>query len=214
MNILKKVKKYIDFKILLKAVCTATVLLMCVNIAGFGQRYDNIRSNVLRLHILANSNSAEDQNLKLKVRDAVLECSEQIFKNCSTENEARNAAANNLETIRDTAQQTVEASGYDYAVLATICDMWFEDRVYDTFTLPAGVYEAVRVTIGEGEGKNWWCVMFPGICLPSAEEADGLETSLSKEEADMCERPARYTAKFKVVEWFNRVRVGLQNWFK
>ncbi len=213
MNISKRLRKYIDLKILFKSVAVATVFLLVLSLVSFGSRYDNIRQNVLRLHILANSDSAEDQSLKLRVRDAVLKETEIIFANCENEQQAVSAAKQNLGKIAAVADETIKENGYNYTVTASVCDMWFEDRVYDNFTLPAGMYEAVRVEIGEANGKNWWCVMFPGICLPTASDSNELSKSLSEKETDMCERPQKYTAKFKVVELFHRCQKGLKSFF-
>ena len=211
MNIKKKYK-YIDLKILFKSLSIAVVFLLVLSIAGFGASYDNIRENVLRLHILANSDSVEDQALKLKVRDKVLDLSEKIFKACETEQQASAAARDNLKAIEETALETVIENGYSYPVTAYVCNMWFEDRVYDDFTLPAGMYETVRVEIGDAKGQNWWCVMFPSVCIPSACDK-GLDSTLNKKETDMCESPDRYVVKFKVVELFHRCRKEIKDWF-
>ena len=211
MNIKKKYK-YIDLKILFKSLSIAVVFLLVLSIAGFGASYDNIRENVLRLHILANSDSVEDQALKLKVRDKVLDLSEKIFKACETEQQASAAARDNLKAIEETALETVIENGYSYPVTAYVCNMWIEDRVYDDFTLPAGMYETVRVEIGEAMGQNWWCVMFPSVCIPSASDK-GLDSALNKKETDMCESPDRYVVKFKVVELFHRCRKEIKGWF-
>ena len=212
MNILLKTKHYINLKILIKSMCVVTVFLLVFNIAGFEANCNHIRQNVLRLHILANSDSAEDQALKLKVRDAVLTAAENVFENCESEQQAEEAARQNIEKIKDVARKTIAESGYDYEVEAKVCNMWFENRVYDNFTLPAGNYEAVRVEIGKAEGKNWWCVMFPSVCLPSAEANKGLDSALTKEETEMCEKPENYVVKFKVVEIFERCRNEMKNW--
>ncbi|MBE6798918.1 MAG: stage II sporulation protein R [Ruminococcaceae bacterium] len=211
MNINEK-KKYIDLKNLLRSVSIAVVFLLVLSVVGFGANYDNIRENVLRLHILANSDTAEDQALKLKVRDAVLQLSEEIFIGCSSEQQASTAARDNLKALEAVALKTVSDNGYSYPVTATVCNMWFEDRVYDDFTLPAGMYEAVRIEIGEAKGKNWWCVMFPSVCLPSASDK-GLDATLNKKETEMCESPDRYVVKFKVVELFHRCRKEIKSWF-
>lgn len=211
MNI-KKFKKYIDLKILLKSVSIAVVFLLVLGLAGFSAGYDNIRQNVLRLHILANSDSTEDQTLKLKVRDEVLSLSEEIFKDCKSESEAASAARDNLSVIESVAQRVVNDNGYSYSVNAAVCNMWFEDRVYDNFTLPAGMYEAIRIEIGEAKGQNWWCVMFPSVCLPSA-SGKGLNATLSEKETEMCESHNKYVVKFKVVELFHRCRKEIKGWF-
>lgn len=211
MNIKSTVRSHIDRKIALRSIAAAFVFLAVLNITGFGGRYDSIRENVLRLHILANSDSAEDQSLKLKVRDAVLLRTDELFGECENEREAARAAADGLDMLKAEAERVVKENGYAYGVSATVCDMWFEDRVYDDFTLPAGMYEAVRITIGEGKGRNWWCVMFPAVCLPSATKGNRkLGSILDSSETDMCENPRRYIAKFKVVELFEKCRSKLE----
>lgn len=211
MNITKFLKRYTTKNILFRSVAVATVLMMALSLAGFGGGYDRIRDNVLRLHILANSDSAADQNLKLKVRDAVLLKTGDIFLDCSNEQEAVKKAKENIEIITAEAERVVKENGYNYEVNASVCDTWFEERVYEDFTLPAGTYEAVKITLGEGEGHNWWCVMFPSVCLPCANMDSGsLGDVLNEKETDMCENPKRYVAKFKIVELFQRCRSELE----
>lgn len=214
MNIFKTKNLSTQKNLGLRSVAIATVLLMVMSVAGFGGGYDRIRENVLRLHILANSDSAEDQKLKLKVRDALLLKTDEIFSDCENEEQAALAAKDNLNLLTAEAERVVKENGYNYEVSATVCDMWFEDRVYEDFTLPAGNYEAVRITLGRGEGHNWWCVMFPSVCLPSASKgSEVLNDVLSEKETDMCENPRRYVAKFKVVELFQRCRLELEEIF-
>ena len=211
MNIIKTIKKYTTKNIIFRSVAVATVLAMALSLAGFGGGYDRIREKVLRLHILANSDSAADQNLKLKVRDAVLLKTSEIFSGCSNEQEAVIAAKENMSVITAEAERVVKENGYNYEVNVSVCDTWFEERTYEDFTLPAGSYEAVKIIIGGGEGHNWWCVMFPSVCLPSAgNDGNSLSDVLNEKETDMCENPKRYVAKFKIVELFQRCRTELQ----
>ena len=121
---------------------------------------------MLRLHILANSDSIDDQALKLKVRDKVLAQTEALFRS-QPENaaDAEQLVAEHLETLEQTAQQLVWDEGYSYAVKAQLVEMPFDDRTYGEWTMPAGDYEALRITIGEAAGQNWWCVMYPSLCV-------------------------------------------------
>ena len=132
---------------------------------------NEIRSETLRLHIIANSDSEADQNLKIKVRDAVLEATGELFAEVSGKTEAIAAAEFSANDIKAIAEKTIAEEGFDYTVQVEITEMWFETRTYENFSLPAGDYDAVRIIIGSGEGKNWWCVMYPALCIPGAEEA-------------------------------------------
>lgn len=129
-----------------------------------------IKNNTLRLHIIANSDSEFDQELKLKVRDKVLEYTGELFAEVSGKTEAEKLAKHSFDEIKKIAQEVIAENGADYAVSVEITDMWFETRTYDEFTLPAGDYRAVRIIIGAGEGHNWWCVMYPPLCIPGAKE--------------------------------------------
>ena len=212
MQLLKNFIKHIDRSVFFRAVACALVLTLTFVICGFDAKCDTIRKNVLRLHVLANSDSEQDQALKLKVRDALLVASEDVFKDCSSEQEAVLYAKQNIERLEQIAQQVVFENGYDYPVTVTVSETWFETRHYEEFTLPAGDYEALRVVIGEGKGKNWWCVMFPAVCVSSAGK-QGFSTVLNDETAKIVEKPKQYKARFKVVEIFQKARKSLSKIF-
>lgn len=129
-----------------------------------------VRSETLRLHIIANSDSDFDQALKLKVRDRVLEATGELFAEVSGKTEALAAAEYSADNIKAIAEEVIAEEGCDYSVHVEVTEMWFETRQYENFVLPAGDYDAVRIIIGAGEGKNWWCVMYPSLCIPGAEE--------------------------------------------
>lgn len=130
-----------------------------------------VKTDTLRLHIIANSDSDFDQELKLKVRDRVLEYADGLFAEASGKTEAEALAKYSASDIKAVAEEVIAESGANYSVSVEITNMWFETRSYDGFTLPAGDYDAVRIIIGAGEGHNWWCVMYPPLCLPGAENA-------------------------------------------
>ena len=131
----------------------------------------SVKTDTLRLHIIANSDSDFDQELKLKVRDRVLEYTGELFAEVSGKTEAEALAKYSANDIKAAAEEVIAESGANYSVSVEITNMWFETRSYDGFTLPAGDYDAVRIIIGAGEGHNWWCVMYPPLCLPGAENA-------------------------------------------
>jgi len=128
-----------------------------------------------RLHVVANSDSDEDQTVKMVVRDAVLEVTKDGILDCKNATEAEEYIDDNLEIIVATANDTLEKNGFDYKATATVGKYHFPDREYQGVLYPEGDYEALRVVLGDGKGQNWWCVMFPPLCL-SEIEADGEET--------------------------------------
>ena len=131
---------------------------------------DTLNRELVRLHVVANSDSEADQNIKLQVRDAVLRSLEENLAKVSDVEEAKEFIQENLPRIQNVAKDALAAAGCDYDVVVSLCKEAFDRRCYDTFSLPAGVYEALRITIGNGNGKNWWCVVFPSLCLPATSE--------------------------------------------
>ena len=128
----------------------------CSALTGTAQSYRSLEQNVLRLHILANSDSIDDQALKLKVRDKVLEQADTLFAgDAESVEDAETIAAENLETLEQTAQQLVWDEGYSYPVKAQLVEMPFDDRTYGDWVMPAGEYTALRITIGAAQGQNW-----------------------------------------------------------
>lgn len=132
---------------------------------GEAQIYDS----VVRLHVLANSDSEEDQALKLCVRDRVLECASEIVSGCEDRDSAVAALGGELERLRTAAEEVVHAAGYDYSVTVLLNFEDYPTRSYESVCFPAGRYMSLRVCIGEAEGKNWWCVLFPNLCLGAAD---------------------------------------------
>jgi len=177
------------------------------SVFSFASDCSAVREEVLRLHILANSDSDADQKLKLRVRDRVLAETGELFSGAESLEKAQSLARDNLQKIEAAAKDEISKSGFNYDVSAGLCRMYFETRHYDGYTLPAGMYDAVRVEIGSAEGKNWWCVMFPPICLGSAMVKDELEKVLSESGEDVITGTQKYKAKFFIVELFER-------WFK
>lgn len=155
---------------------TWELALMCgvltAVIAGswLGREQKDLADSVIRFHVVANSDSAEDQALKLAVRDRVLEEAQGLCPENATLAQAQAALESRLNLLAAAGREVVEEHGYDYPVAASLEDCWFPTKEYEGFALPAGNYTALRVTIGEGEGQNWWCVAFPPLCLGAASE--------------------------------------------
>lgn len=176
--------------------------IACSALFSFGEECSFIRENTLRLHILANSDSPADQALKLKIRDAVLSCSGELFSGCDTRQKMISAAQEQLPKIQQVAEQTALHNGYELPVTVSVTDMFFETRRYDHVILPAGTYTAVRIELGAAAGKNWWCVLYPPLCVSAAqtgftEEEVQISDSLLQQDA-----LPRYRARLAVVEWW------------
>ncbi|HHV50781.1 MAG TPA: stage II sporulation protein R [Clostridiales bacterium] len=199
---------------LIRSIAAALILSLMVSICGFSGECNEIRQRVLRLHVLANSDSKEDQELKLKVRDRVVEVAAGLFDTARNESEALKLAEESLDSIEAAAQQCVYDEGYTYRVKAELVDMYFTTRRYDTVTLPAGVYDALRVTIGEGKGQNWWCVVFPPMCVSAATDASELSDVLEPGQEKIVTKPQKYEFRLKVVEIFEEIANFFRKLFK
>lgn len=184
-----------------KAVTGALVLCLILSLCQLHGTFEGVRESVVRLHILANSDSEEDQALKLKVRDAVLAASADWSQTADTAEEALALAESRLSELESVARHTIIAEGYDYPVTAEVCRMYFTTRQYDTVTLPAGIYDAVRLSIGKAEGQNWWCVMYPPLCVGAATDRREAASLWSNSQRELVQGGDRYVVRFKIAEW-------------
>ncbi|MBQ7581179.1 MAG: stage II sporulation protein R [Clostridia bacterium] len=178
--------------------------LVCVG--GFIKTSERISGDVLRLHVLANSDSRKDQELKLKVRDAVLEEGKNIFGGEINVGNAREKISSEKDRLIKTARDVISQNGFDYDVDIFVKKEFFDTRSYGDLTLPAGTYTAVKVEIGEATGHNWWCIMFPPLCLPAAQEKTDVNLYLDKQEVKVVKSDPDYDVRFKVVEWYEKIR--------
>ncbi|MCQ2463730.1 MAG: stage II sporulation protein R [Clostridia bacterium] len=188
------------------SVAAGVVIALIICMCGFESGCENIKENVLRLHIIAASDSEYDQKMKLKVRDAVLEKGREIFSGSDTLFQAKQKIAENKDILVCTARDTLEKYGCRDDVKIRLCSDNFNTRVYDGFTLPAGKYEALEIIIGEGRGHNWWCVMFPPLCLPGCTGEITPEEILNEKGLDVLNSSPKYEIRFKVVEWIEKIR--------
>ena len=129
-----------------------------------------LREELIRLHVVANSDSLADQALKLRVRDAVTDSLRQELQNAGDAEQAKQYIQEKLPYIQQVAENTLKAMGCDETVTVRLCREAFDTRIYETFTLPAGIYNSLRIIIGQGQGQNWWCVVFPEFCIPATSE--------------------------------------------
>lgn len=190
-----------------RAAALLCALLVCTALwAEAGQAA--LADKVIRLHVVANSDSESDQALKLKVRDAVLTEASALLSLVETREEAEAILRANLGFLSRTASETIRAAGKTDAVRVSLEKAWFPTKQYGETSLPAGTYEALRVVIGSGEGHNWWCVVFPSLCLASVSETSvPAMTGLSNSDYALvsCESQP-YVIKFKVIEWWETLK--------
>lgn len=182
------------------------IISIVMSVAGFGTECKKIRSDVVRLHILANSDSEEDQNVKLMVRDALLECGKEMFSGNVTVNNAEEELEKQKDELIRTANKVLAENGFDYKTQICLAEEYFTTRQYENFTLPAGGYLALKVILGEGEGHNWWCVMFPPLCLPAAAENTELDVVFGDNGADIVANSSKYIMKFKIIEIIEEIK--------
>mgnify|MGYP003191512845 FL=1 len=177
------------------------------SVGAFAYNCSRVRSDVLRMHVIANSDCSADQQLKLMVRDAVLERGAQLFDGTVTADEARRKIEPHKAELEAAARDVIERAGYDYPVSVNVVNEYFATRCYGSLTMPAGRYTAVKVVIGEGAGHNWWCVMFPPLCLPAAQDRGGnLDAFFDDGELKVVESSGRYEPRFKIVEIIEKLK--------
>ena len=196
----KQLKRNIELGVLFGLICA-----VIMSFARFETRCDELREGVLRLHILANSDSAEDQQLKLLVRDKILETASPYLENACDIDTAIAVINENIGEITAAANGTIREQGFSYTATAAVEKNFFDNREYDDFTLPAGVYNSLTVRIGEANGHNWWCVVFPGVCIPAAKKST-LEKAVSGGSAGVAKNASRYKIGFKAVEIFEKIK--------
>lgn len=172
----------------------------------------SIADKVLRFHVIANSDSVCDQELKLKVRDAVGGRMQELLKNAESKEACEEIVSQELGEIIETAEEVIRAEGYSYEAQAFLTDTSFPVKTYGAYTFPAGSYRALEVVIGEGAGRNWWCVMYPNMCFSGSvyevvyEDAeDALKEVLSPEEYQRVLSSNDYQVEFKYLTFLNEL---------
>ena len=173
----------------------------------------DIYDTVVRLHVLANSDTEEDQALKLKVRDGVLEAAAPLVEGCTTQAQAVEALTAHLSELEAAALAVMESEGYDYPVTVLLGEEDYPTRAYESCAFPAGTYVSLRVLIGEGEGQNWWCCLFPPLCLSAATAKEDnedafIQVGLTKDQYGIITETGKtkYKVRFKLLE-------VLEDWF-
>lgn len=196
-------------RLLGKALVCGFVLAALCSFFPFAAACGQLPRDVVRLHVVANSNGAEDQAVKLLVRDAVLEEAARWYQGAGSMEEASSQLCTHLQSIARAARQVLGEQGVGYSATAQMTEMYFPTRDYGDFRLPAGRYRTLRVTLGEGAGKNWWCVVFPSLCLPAATQEEALLT-LPEGERQVVEGGQDVQVKLKAVELWESLREWLR----
>ncbi len=195
-------------------VILSVLISMTADFTAFAGECSDIREEIVRIHILANSNTHQDQELKLKIRDRILqECSD-IFVTGGTKQDALDTLSLHLPQLKLAAEQELERLGFAYPIHVRLEQAYFTTRVYDNLTLPAGTYDALRIEIGQAAGHNWWCIAFPQMCLPAAEQKTPSDQIFSERQEDIMENSRKYEVKFAIVEFFESIGQKISEWFE
>jgi len=206
----RTLKTYGNFPLILILSLSILILSVCDGFAAA----EKVRNVSLRLHILANSDAEDDQAVKLTVRDEVLKFTENIFLESTDALEAAESVENNKNEITDFINSVLEKNGFDYKASVLITDEYFDTRQYENVKLPAGVYKACKIILGDGGGQNRWCVMFPPLCLPAATkkgtDTDSIFAVFGDNGSEFIKEKSGYKIKFRIVEIaeeiINRIR--------
>ena len=194
-------------KIFIPLFLTFTIILgIAQPVVAAVKTSEDISNKVFRLHILANSNSTEDQNTKLMLKNFILENSEDVIGG-KTLDEAISNAKNNRKEITEMCNEYLKSIGIDYKVVVSVVKEYFKTRVYDDFTLPAGKYNSLKIELGEAKGHNWWCIVFPSVCLSACTES--MNDYLNEDEMKLVSNT--HSPKFKVVEIYESTKEKIKN---
>ncbi len=203
VKIIKKIKFFLIGCFSLIVFCC---ILMCIPTSADAELYDN----VIRLHVIANSDNELDQKIKLEVRDAVIDKYTPIFSGYVCKADAERTLEEYIPEINKYLNQFIKNSGYEYTCTVELGEEHYGRTVYERFSMPAGKYTSLRIIIGEGEGKNWWCVLFPPLCTKAAvsndkkNEDEFIEVGFTGEQYNIITKndKPRYKIKFRLLELF------------
>lgn len=209
MKQFKNLKRYFIITLLL------LLYTLIYSISYANNIVSDLSDNVFRLHVIANSDSDEDQNLKYLVRDELISYMNDLCSNISSKDEAISIANEHIDDFYKIAKQVIKNNGFDYDINISIGNFPFPTKSYGDISLPAGYYDALKVEIGEAKGKNWWCVMFPSLCFVDVsngivpeESKEELQSSLLDEEYRLISsQDSEYKFKFKIVELFENTKI-------
>ncbi|MBQ2971382.1 MAG: stage II sporulation protein R [Ruminococcus sp.] len=191
-------------KLFMKVLISTFILMVTLTLVPFESTCSELCEDVFRLHILANSDSSFDQQLKLSVRDEVIEKISPLYDEVENKEDAIAITKNNLSYIEEIAENVLTQDGASYDVRARVTNKFFDTRYYDDFTMPAGEYDTLEISIGEAKGRNWWCVMYPSLCVGASSKMS-MSEDLSEDEFEVITSDD-IEYKFKIVEYFEKIR--------
>lgn len=194
---------------LLRLVAAGLLIYGAFCLGGIMQDRQTLSEDVIRLHVVAASDSEEDQAVKLQIRDAVVEKLNGVMDELPSAADAKVFILDHLDEIENVANEVLEKAGFSDTVTVSLDEEAFDTRVYDTFTLPAGVYESLRIVIGEGEGHNWWCVVFPTLCVPQTTDdfaSAAVSSGFSDTLADTVSNEKGYEVRFFILDCLGRLQ--------
>ncbi len=201
-------------RLFLVSVAVILSLYLSASSVFFCASAGNVRNNVVRLHVIANSNSVTDQQVKLQVRDALLRKNNDMLSGEVNKENALEYFKGSKKDLLETANEALTENGCDYKADITLGTEYYTTRQYGTLTFPAGEYMSLRVVLGEGKGENWWCVMFPPLCIPVAGdiEADENKTAdiLTPGGEEIVSSNGKYVVKFKLLEIYEEIKQSLK----
>ncbi len=208
--------KFQNFVLKLLFIFFLIIIFIFISAKSYSQNmFKSISNNFLRLHVVANSDSTEDQILKYKIRDAVIDYMKPYFSNINTKNDALNILNLQKNNINDLATKIATENGYNYPVNVSIGNFYFPTKEYSEIILPEGYYDALKIELGNAKGQNWWCVMFPSLCIIDSNNISFSESSeqllqenLSEEELSIISNTSTtpdIKIKFKLIELFENL---------
>ncbi len=191
-------------KRIIAAFSIALVLCLCMCVYRDISGIEDLTDKIIRLHVIADSNSDYAQKIKLNVRDEALACVSQLTCDCSSKSQAQNIIINNLDGIKEASQKVLRENGCNAAVEVSYEKVLVDRREYDGFTLPQGIYSALCIRIGEAKGKNWWCVLYPSLCTSCAADIEELG-EFSDDELVIIKNPEKVKYRLALFELFERL---------
>lgn len=195
-------------------IITALIFTLLFNISSFAYQCENVRNNTIRLHIIAASDSIKDQTIKLKVRDELLRKSESVFEGCITTENAKEKLNPKLSEIKNIADKILKENNVLYDSEVSLETEYFDSRIYENgITMPAGKYLALKISLGPSKGENWWCIMFPSLCLPAATENyhNQIQSVYSDKEQKIVMTTDKYKISFKIIEYIESLKNEVDN---
>ena len=195
-------------------IAASLIFIILFNVSAYAYQCDRIRTKTIRLHIIAESDNEEDQHIKLEIRDAILKTTPEIFDGTVNTENAHILINKKTELITETANNILKKHNKSYTAKTELITEYFDTRIYDNnIIMPAGKYLALKVTIGKGKGANWWCIMFPPLCIPVVESIINDENIYNDDEIKVIKNNSDYEIRLKLIEYIEKIKNKVDNKF-